>query len=88
MSTDIGAHKPDLRAFELLLERLGTPPSQTWYVGDDPRGDIAGAQRAGIQAVWINWEHQEYPLDLRPPEHTISRFEELLELVPEVAPAP
>ncbi|HEX3368400.1 MAG TPA: HAD family hydrolase [Candidatus Cybelea sp.] len=88
VSTDIGVHKPDPGAFELMLERLGTPPSQTWYVGDDPRGDIAGAQRAGIQAVWINWEHQEYPLDLRPPEHTISRFEELLELVPEVAAAP
>jgi HAD superfamily hydrolase (TIGR01509 family) len=88
VSTDIGKNKPDPGAFELLLERLGTPPAQTWYVGDDPRGDIAGAQRAGMQAIWINWERREYPADLRPPEHTISRFEELLELVPEAAPAP
>ncbi|HEY4434516.1 MAG TPA: HAD family hydrolase, partial [Candidatus Cybelea sp.] len=84
VSTDIGEHKPDPGAFELLLERLGTPPAQSWYVGDDPRGDIAGAQRAGMQAIWINWERQEYPADMQPPEHTISRFEELLELVPEV----
>jgi HAD superfamily hydrolase (TIGR01509 family) len=85
VSSEIGEHKPDAGAFELLLERLGTPPAQTWYVGDDPRGDIAGAQRAGLQAIWVNWECQEYPADLPLPEHTITRFEELLALVPEAA---
>ena len=87
VSGEIGERKPDAGAFELLLERLGTSPAQTWYVGDDPRGDIAGAQRAGLQAVWINWERREYPADLRPPDQTITRFEELLALVPEAAPA-
>jgi HAD superfamily hydrolase (TIGR01509 family) len=85
VSTEIGERKPSLRAFERLLQTLGTPAAQTWYVGDDPAGDVAGAQNAGMQGVWINWERHEYPADLRPPQLTIERFDQLLELVPEVA---
>ncbi|HEX4014393.1 MAG TPA: HAD family hydrolase [Candidatus Cybelea sp.] len=88
VSGDIGERKPGVGAFEQLLARLGTPRAQTWYVGDDPHGDIAGAHGAGMPAVWINWERKEFPADLRPPERTITGFEELLALIPEVAPTP
>jgi HAD superfamily hydrolase (TIGR01549 family) len=84
VSSEIGEQKPELAAFEVLLQRLGTPPAQTWYVGDDPNVDIAGAQEAGMGAIWINWERKEYPRQLAPPQHTIRTFDELLELV--VAP--
>jgi FMN phosphatase YigB (HAD superfamily) len=65
-----------------LLHTLGTPPEQTWYVGDDPHSDVAGAHAAGLQAIWIDWEGKEFPPDLRPAEHTIRNIDELLELVP------
>ncbi|HLX25917.1 MAG TPA: HAD family hydrolase [Candidatus Cybelea sp.] len=85
VSSEIGAQKPAAAAFERLLDALGTEPDRSWYVGDDPHGDVAGAQRAGMSAVWMNWEHKEYPSDLTPPAHTISEFAELLALLP--APA-
>lgn len=87
VSSEIGERKPSPAAFEQLLEALGTPPSETWYVGDDPQGDVAGAQGAGISPVWINWEHQTYPDALPPPRHTITAFNELLRLVPRQARA-
>jgi HAD superfamily hydrolase (TIGR01509 family) len=85
VSSEIGEQKPSARAFDALLRALGTEPQQTWYVGDDPNSDVAGAQAVGMQAVWIDWEGKEYPAELRPPAHTIRNFAELLKLVP--APA-
>ena len=83
MSSDIGEQKPAPRAFELLLAALGTEPAQTWYVGDNPQSDVAGAQRAGLGTVWINWDRQTFPSDLEPPSHTIRDFGELLALLPD-----
>jgi HAD superfamily hydrolase (TIGR01509 family) len=80
-SADIGAQKPDPRTFEALLDALGTPPERTWYVGDDPRGDVEGAARAGLHAVWIDAEGKPYPSDLAPPRYTIGALKEMLVLV-------
>jgi HAD superfamily hydrolase (TIGR01509 family) len=82
VSSEIGARKPAPRAFEALARALGTEPAQTWYVGDDPHGDVAGAQAIGMQGVWVNWERKEYPSQLPPPGHTIAEFPELLKLLP------
>ncbi|MGB8907170.1 MAG: HAD family hydrolase [Candidatus Cybelea sp.] len=83
VSSEIGWQKPAPQAFEKLLRTMGTDARQTWYVGDDPRCDVAGAQALGMPAVWIDWERKEYPPALRPPERTIREFQELLELSPE-----
>lgn len=80
-SSDVGEQKPAPRAFEALLEALGTQPQDTWYVGDDPLGDIEGARAAGIRAVWMNAEHKTYPPELPPPAHTIHSLDELLDLL-------
>jgi HAD superfamily hydrolase (TIGR01509 family) len=85
VSSEIGVQKPAPLAFERLLEELGTEPHRTWYVGDDPHGDVAGAQRVGMVTVWMNWERKVYPPDVTRPAHTIADFHELLELLP--APA-
>jgi HAD superfamily hydrolase (TIGR01509 family) len=87
VSSEIGEQKPAPQAFESLLRTLGTDAAQTWYVGDDPRIDVAGAQALGISAVWIDWERKEYPAGQRPPDHTIHEFQELLTLLPEPARA-
>jgi HAD superfamily hydrolase (TIGR01509 family) len=80
-SADIGAQKPDPRTFAALLDALGTPPENTWYVGDDPKGDVEGAARAGLNAVWIDAEGKKYPSDLPPPPYTIGALAEMLALV-------
>jgi len=88
VSSEIGERKPAPRAFEMLVHALGTEPAQTWYVGDDPLGDVAGAEAIGMQSVWINWERKEYPSQLPPPGHTIAEFPELLEVLPMPARVP
>jgi HAD superfamily hydrolase (TIGR01509 family) len=82
VSSEIGVQKPAPRAFEMLLGALGTQPHASWYVGDDPRADVAGAQAAGMQTVWIDWERKAYPPDVCAPDHTIQAFDELLDLFP------
>jgi putative hydrolase of the HAD superfamily len=85
--SEIGERKPAASAFQRLLRALGTEPGQTCYVGDDPRDDVAGAQHAGLQAIWVDWEGREYPADLPPPSHTIHSLMELLAIVPQCARA-
>lgn len=85
VSADIGERKPSAAAFDSLLRALGTPPERTWYVGDDPHGDVSGAQDAGMHAVWINWERKTYPPGLRPPGHTIAALDELPALLARAA---
>lgn len=80
-SADIGAQKPSSRAFDQLLGALGTPAGETWYVGDDPAGDISGAHASGLNTVWFNYEGKQYPADLARPTYTIRSFDELLELL-------
>jgi HAD superfamily hydrolase (TIGR01509 family) len=82
VSSEIGEQKPAAGAFEKLLQTLGTEAAATWYVGDDPRSDVAGAQAAGMRAVWFNWERKAYPPESPPPDYSIENPSELLELLP------
>ncbi len=83
VSSEIGVQKPAVAAFDALVHVLGTQARETLYVGDDPRGDIAGASDAGLQSAWIDWEEKKYPPELRAPDYTIHSFEELLGVLPE-----
>ena len=51
---DVGFGKPDAQAFRHALSALAVGPQETWMVGDNLLADIAGAQRAGIHAIWID----------------------------------
>ena len=51
---DVGFGKPDVQAFGHALSALAVRPEETWMVGDNLLADIAGAQRAGIHAIWID----------------------------------
>ena len=46
VSSEIGVQKPAAGSFEKLLRVLETAPEESWYVGDDPDSDIAGAHAA------------------------------------------
>jgi len=72
-----GAAKPDARIFSALLEKAGVSPAQILHVGDDPLADVAGARRAGMQAVWLNRDAREWPADLEPPARTVTSLAEL-----------
>jgi HAD superfamily hydrolase (TIGR01509 family) len=48
---DAGAAKPDVRIFELALERLGVSPDRALHIGDG-RVDEDGARAAGMLFEW------------------------------------
>ena len=50
-STEIGARKPNPHLFQTALKQLDVSPGEALFVGDDPKLDIFGAQRAGMRAV-------------------------------------
>ena len=65
---DIGIAKPDARLFHEALLRGGVAAGAAVHVGDHPGDDIAGAQKAGLRAVWFNpggkhWDGDKAPDD-------------------------
>ena len=54
ISGEAGVGKPDPRLFALALGRLDVSLEEAVMVGNSLRSDIAGAQGAGIKAIWLN----------------------------------
>ncbi len=82
VSDELGIVKPDPAAFGKLVDVLGVPRERVWFVGDNPKTDVAGAQGAGLRAVWFDWEHIAYPADAPRPDVRIARLSELPALLP------
>ena len=53
LSSRVGFKKPDRGIFDLALRRLGVAASECVFVGDNPVDDIAGAQGAGMDALYL-----------------------------------
>ncbi|MBV8638190.1 MAG: HAD family hydrolase [Candidatus Eremiobacteraeota bacterium] len=84
-SADLGVQKPHPDAFRALAHELGLEPRHCFYVGDAPEIDIAGALKAGFQAVWIDNEGKTYPPDIPEPTYVVHSLLELIPLVGAVA---
>lgn len=82
VSDELGILKPDAAAFGQLSAALGAARDRIWFVGDNPKTDIAGAQAAGLRGVWFDWEHMSYPADAPRPHFRIAHLRELLDLLP------
>jgi putative hydrolase of the HAD superfamily len=54
ISGELGVGKPDPRIYDETLRQLGLSADACVMVGDNFRRDVAGAQDAGIRAVWIS----------------------------------
>ena len=51
---DVGWRKPDPRAFEFICRKLDLATRDCLFVGDDPRWDIVGPERLGMDAILID----------------------------------
>ena len=71
----LGFAKPDQRIFRQACEALQVMPHEALYVGDDPLLDVAGAQQAGLRAVWMNRFGRELPATIMPDWHCASLVE-------------
>jgi putative hydrolase of the HAD superfamily len=95
LSTVIGKRKPDPKILLDATERMGVDPSKCAYIGDQPKRDVAAAQKAGFaQSIIIKHELKkkknnviEDPMLI--PDHRIKNLRELLDIFPErEAPMP
>ncbi|MED1782749.1 HAD family hydrolase [Brevibacillus fortis] len=80
ISEIIGHHKPDLRIFEHVREKLGVESKQVLFVGDTWEADVAGAMDAGFSAVWINSRGKK-PTSEHQPLAVIERLDQLLAIL-------
>lgn len=53
-SEDVGVTKPGARIFEAALAAAGVTSAEAVMLGDSWLTDVAGAQAAGMRAVWLN----------------------------------
>jgi putative hydrolase of the HAD superfamily len=61
-SDETGYSKPDIQMFNRVLENAALlhtdlTPAQIWHLGDNQVADVAGAQRAGINATLTDIDH-------------------------------
>lgn len=54
-----GVAKPDPEIFHMMPDSQDCLPEQAVHVGDSLANDVAGAQRAGLFAVWLNREGEK-----------------------------
>jgi HAD superfamily hydrolase (TIGR01509 family) len=80
-SEEIGAWKPDRRAFHIAVSQLEVDAAESLYVGDSPYVDVAGAKNAGMRAAWADLEGKRYPPDVVEPDLVVKRLTELIDAV-------
>lgn len=47
-----GIRKPNAEIFHRAVARLGVAISETWFIGDNPDDDVAGAVAVGLRTFW------------------------------------
>lgn len=55
ISGELGYRKPHPMVFHELTRQFGLPKDQIAYIGDDLENDVKGAQRAGLQPIWMTY---------------------------------
>lgn len=77
---ELGIGKPDPHPFRQALRLGGALPEQAVHIGDHAEDDIAGAQQAGLRAVWFNPGQIAWTQDYQP-DAQIRSLAELPKLV-------
>ena len=79
-SQEAGAEKPDSAVFAKALERAHCSSHDALHVGDSLRADVEGAQKCGIQAVWLNRLGDPSPADCLM-IHSLSELPHVLDVI-------
>lgn len=70
--------KPNVKLYHAATESLKTAPEDSVHVGDSMKGDIVGAKRAGMRAIWVKTKEQPH-VDGYEPDGVITSLLELPE---------
>jgi putative hydrolase of the HAD superfamily len=77
----VGALKPDPAIFHKVIEGTDLQAHEVVYVGDDPHLDVEGARGAGMQAIWIDRQGSDWPVEIAPAAYTVRSLAELTKLL-------
>jgi putative hydrolase of the HAD superfamily len=58
--------KPSVRLFQSIIVALGVAPEEIVHVGDSMKGDVVGAKRSGMRAIWVKTKEQPYVEGYKP----------------------
>ncbi len=76
---EIGLGKPDIRIFEIALQKLNLNAEEVWMVGDNLVWDIEAPKTVGIFAVWNDFRRKGLPKDSDiVPDRIINDISELI----------
>jgi putative hydrolase of the HAD superfamily len=85
-SAALGIRKPDVRIFQVALDRFRIPPEATAMVGDMLNADVLGANRSGIYSIWITRRIQlpeEGELSIQP-QAVVTALQHIPDLLAEI----
>lgn len=86
VSDAVGWRKPKRIIFDEALRRVAARPEDALFVGDRAEIDVLGAQRIGMDAVWVNPAGAPLPPGVKPPTYEIADLGELAGIL-KVAPS-
>lgn len=72
-----GAAKPARPIFDKAVEAGGASAAQTLHVGDHPLYDVHGARDAGLKAIWVNRNGDEWPHEYLEPDAEVQHLGEI-----------
>lgn len=81
ISGEMGYAKPDRRVFQYVKEAMKLSETEVYMIGDSYSKDIAGAMDAGWHTIWLNRKQKPLASDVRRPDYTVYKEEELKLLV-------
>ncbi len=80
-SEETRSYKPDVRIFEVALERTGWRRDRVIHVGDSLHSDVGGAIAAGIRNGWVNRAHRIHDIGTAEPDYEFEDLHGLTALV-------
>lgn len=83
ISGDVGVGKPDPKIFDYALNKAQVAAEQVVMIGDNLMTDILGANRTGIQNIWIN-HHQQTITDVQP-TFEVASLKEILPIIEKIS---
>lgn len=81
-SAEIGFSKPDLKIFEIALDKAGCAPSEAYMIGDRLDNDIEPATRLGMRTIWVRqgvFAGGSLKLIHHRPDHIVGGIEDITE---------
>ena len=83
-SAEEGVAKPDLRIFQIALDRANCKPEKALMVGDRIDNDIVPANKIGMKTIWIKQgfgKYCELKTEIEQPDYTVESLNELISIL-------